>query len=384
MKPFSTPPLRVLYLDHAPILGGAERVLLNVLGALDRDRYAPVVGTTAGAPWLGELEALGVETVAIPFGRLNQAGAAMPIHLARSAAAIARIVRQRRIAIIHSNTARAHIVAALAARVTRTPLVWALHDNTLPSRVVRLLAPIPQRVTTDSNWLKALYGPLGLAHKTSVIYNGLRSDAPLAQAGGLRAELGVPEDAPFVVNVGRLVAGKAPHIYVQAAEIAAPRHARCLFRTGRRTGSARAGQRPAPYGELLAQTIRDAELGEHLIATGYRPDLARFYAAADVVAYSAVVPEGLPTVLLEAMTYSKPVVASAVGGASEIVQDGVTGLCVPPGDAQALASAMVRLLTERDRARAMGRAGRMRVEQVFDLRVQVAGIEQVYNGLLTR
>jgi glycosyltransferase involved in cell wall biosynthesis len=301
MKPFSTSPLRVLYLDHAPILGGAERVLFNVLGALDRDRFAPMVGTTAGAPWLQELEALGIETAAIPFGRLNQAGAAMPLNLAGAATAVARIVRQHRIAIIHSNTVRAHIVAALAALITRTPLVWTLHDNTLPRRAARLLAPIPQRVITVSSWLKDLYGPLGLAHKTSVIYNGLRSDAPLASASGLRAELGVPADAPFVVNVGRLVAGKAPHLYVQAAQIAARVMPAAFFALVGGPDQLEPGQDPAPYGELLAQAIRDAELAEHLIATGYRPDVARFYAAADVVAYSAVVPEGLPTVLLEAM-----------------------------------------------------------------------------------
>jgi glycosyltransferase involved in cell wall biosynthesis len=73
-----------------------------------------------------------------------------------------------------------------------------------------------------------------------------------------------------------------------------------------------------------------------------------------------------------------------VDGASEIVQDGVTGLCVPPGDAQALASAVTRLLIEKGRARAMGLAGRMRVEQAFDLRAQVEQIEQVYASLPTR
>ena len=121
-----------------------------------------------------------------------------------------------------------------------------------------------------------------------------------------------------------------------------------------------------------------------LIHTGHRTDVDRFYAAADVVVYTAVRPEGLPTVLLEAMRYSRPTVASAIGGAVDIVEDGVTGWCVRPDDVDDLAGGVLRLLGDPDRARAMGVNGRRRLARGFDRREQVARTMGIYDTAVRR
>lgn len=375
-------PKRILFLDHAPILGGAEIALLNLIAGLDRRRFTPLVATAQDSPLAHELAAAGIESLAVPFGRLNRAGAAMPANLIRAAWAVAAIVRGRGIAVIHTNTVRAHIVGALAALLTGTRIIWTIHDNTFPPLLVRLLAWIPTRVITVSSWLRDLYGPMGLANKTAVIPNGIRLPARDNADDTIRQELGIPAEAPLVVNVGRLVSGKAPHLFIEAAQLVSKTLPQARFVLVGGPDKLEPGQAPPPYLDTLDRIARSSGLAERLLMVGQRLDAARFYAAADLVAYCAVSSEGLPTVLLEAMCFAKPVVAAATGGAVEIVRDGVTGVLVQPNDVSAMAAAMVQLLTKSEWAREMGLAGQTRLKQEFDLQAQVAKIEQVYHQCL--
>jgi glycosyltransferase involved in cell wall biosynthesis len=388
MKTHVSRPQPLLYLDHAPVWGGAEVVLLNLLRRLNRDDFAPLVATTAHSPLLRSLDEMAVPVATLPFGRLNQAGLWLPINLWRAAWRVSRLVRQHDIALIHSNTVRAHIVGAVAAAINCTPLVWTLHDNTLPPNVARLLATFPSRVIVVAAWLHDLYAPFVLDEKMVVIANGLELESPAPLDADLRRELGIPVQAPLVLYVGRLVPGKAPHLLVEAArrvlEVVpaayfllvggpdAPDHgARPMF----------SGNRPV-YSEELAATIQRHNLADRCFLVGHRADVDRFYRAADLVIYCSVQPEGLPTVLLEAMQHGKPVVASAIGGAIEIVENGITGLLVPPADIPALAEAIGGLLPDLARSRMMGEAGRQRLEKHFSLSDQVRRIQEIYKDVL--
>ena len=116
-------------------------------------------------------------------------------------------------------------------------------------------------------------------------------------------------------------------------------------------------------GELEERT-RALGLGDRVLFTGFRDDLDRLLPAFTVFALSSHM-EGLGTSLLDAMVFSRPVVATAAGGIPEAVEDGVTGRIVPPRDAAALAQALVAVLGDVPRRRAMGAAGRLRFEQRF-------------------
>lgn len=374
---------RILYLDHAPIWGGAEAVLVNLLPHLDPRQFLPLVATAPASPLAQRLADSETAVLPVPLDTLNRAGWRLPLHLAQSVTAVARLIRHHHIALIHTNTVRAHIVGSLAGWLTRTPVIWTLHDNTFPPRLVRLLAPIPRGVIAVSGWLAAAYAPAGLAGKLSVIPNGLSQINPPADATAVRAELGIPPHAPLVLNVGRLVAGKAPHLFIQAAEMVSARHADAHFVL---VGGADDGEptaQTAAYDELLAQTVAQSPLGSRLLLTGPRPDALRFFAAADVCVYNAVLPEGLPTVLLEAMALAKPTVASAIGGALEIVVDGVTGLLAAPGSPGELADKLCTLLDNPAQMRQMGEAGLARVRETFNLEKQAAATAVLYQQILT-
>jgi hypothetical protein len=115
-------PVRILYLDHAPIWGGAEAVLVTLLQHLDREQFQPFVATAAQSPLAQRLAGSDVPLLPVPFDTLNQAGWRLPFHLARSVTAVARLIRQQAITLIHTNTVRAHIVGSLAGWLTRTPV----------------------------------------------------------------------------------------------------------------------------------------------------------------------------------------------------------------------------------------------------------------------
>ncbi|MBP6469354.1 MAG: glycosyltransferase family 4 protein [Chloroflexi bacterium] len=373
---------RILYLDHAPIWGGAEAVLVNLLPHLDRRQFLPLVATAPASPLAQRLAHSETPVLPVPLDTLNRAGWRLPLHLAQSVTAVTRLIRQQHIALIHTNTVRAHVVGSLAGWLTRTPVVWTLHDNTFPPGLVRLLAPIPRRVIAVSGWLAAVYTPAGLAGKLTIIPNGLNQINPPADATAVRAELRIPPDAPLVLNVGRLVAGKAPHLFIQAAEMVAARHAKVHFVLVGGADNAEPTTQAAAYDQLLAQTVAQSTLGSRLLLTGPRPDALRFFATADVCVYNAVLPEGLPTVLLEAMALAKPTVASAIGGALEIVVDGVTGLLAAPGSPGELADKLCALLANSAQMRQMGEAGLARVRETFNLEKQAAATAVLYQQLL--
>ena len=375
--------VRILYLDHAPFMGGAQIVLLNLVHSLPAGGWSPIVATCEHSPLRLALQGTAIPVLPVAFDRLNQAGPALPFRWLRASVSIARLARRERASLLHSNTVRAHLAGSLAAWLARIPIVWTLHDNTLPRRAARVLSRRPARVITVSEWLKQYYASAGLVEKSVVIPNGLAAAGPGTDGGALRVELGVPADAPLVVNVGRLVAGKAPHVFVEAAALVAAEVPQAFFALVGGPDTPEPGQPPETYASaVLAQALRASGLEQRLMVTGHRADAARFFSAADVVVYTSAQPEGLPTVILEAMQAGKPVVASAIGGALEIVLDGVTGRLVPPGDAAALASGILECLRQPERAQDWGRSGQARLETHFSLQGQARQTEAVYRSVL--
>ncbi|HXZ43263.1 MAG TPA: glycosyltransferase family 4 protein, partial [archaeon] len=135
-------------------------------------------------------------------------------------------------------------------------------------------------------------------------------------------------------------------------------------------------------GELKRLCLR-YDLSSHVRFVGFRMDLDRVLPCLDLVVHPAVM-EGLGLSLLEAAAAGVPVVASRVGGIPEVVQDGVNGLLVPPADAQALATAIVRVLREPALGRTLGKAGRELVRQNFSAAKMVDGNLRVYREILAR
>jgi len=186
----------------------------------------------------------------------------------------------------------------------------------------------------------------------------------------VRAELGIPQDAPVVGTVTRLSPQKAPLDFVNAAaQVTARRPDVHFVVVG--DGLLRA--------EVEAQVIA-LELGDCVHLTGLRRDVPDLMHSFDVFALTSLW-EGLPRVLPQAMAADLPIVATAVDGNAEAVTDGVNGFLIPPGDPQAMATAWLRLLDDPSLAWRMGKAGQVRAEE-FGARKMVSDIAALYEALL--
>ncbi|TMB58867.1 MAG: glycosyltransferase family 4 protein [Deltaproteobacteria bacterium] len=218
------------------------------------------------------------------------------------------------------------------------------------------------------------------ARRLLTIYDGIDT-AAFAPGGGaaVRRELGIPPDAPLAGIVGHIQDWKGQHLVVEAVARARARfpELRCLLVGG-------VHRRGAEYAERIHERIARPDLAGHVVLTGARHDVPACLDAMDVVIHASVVAEPFGRVLIEAMAIGRPVIAPREGGPLLIVVDGETGLLVPPRDAGALADALLALLADPARRAAMGRAGRARVDAVFDIRHHVRAMEALFDEVLAR
>jgi glycosyltransferase involved in cell wall biosynthesis len=183
--------------------------------------------------------------------------------------------------------------------------------------------------------------------------------------------------APVAIWCGRLQRWKGAHVFLRAAAIARRSVPNARFIV---VGGSLMGLEPEYHAELRS-LVASLDLGPAVRFAGHQASVAPFLAEADIVVHSAIAPEPFGLVILEAMLAARPVVASAEGGPLEIVEPEVTGVLVPPGDAGALAAALVRLFGDRDLRARMGDAGRARAGREFSAPVMARRFEALYAEL---
>ncbi len=199
--------------------------------------------------------------------------------------------------------------------------------------------------------------------RVSVIRNGIAPAAARVEArAAMRRELGFREDhlvVGMVANLNRSIKGVAYFLdAIPLIRQAVPAARFVILGRGREE-------------QALREKADRLGISPYLVFAGYRENVADFYVAMDISVLTSL-SEGLSITLLESMNYGVPVVATRVGGNPEVVVDGHTGYLVPATDAAAFASRVAELLENRELCARMGRAGRRRIEERFQIR-DVAG-----------
>jgi glycosyltransferase involved in cell wall biosynthesis len=253
-----------------------------------------------------------------------------------------------------------HLHIENSFRPATEPLLRRL-DNATSRRCARLIA-----VSDDTRraYERQGYRPGSI----EVIYNGIEPDGA-SPAGGLRAQLGIPAGAPLVGEIGRLCAVKGQRELIQALPHLPD--VRLVL----------VGKDLEQGGAFQAELERDAErLGvrERVVFAGHRDDARALLDELDLFVLPSWT-EGLPVVVLEAMAHGRAVVATPVGGTPEVVEDGETGVLVPPRDPRTLADAVGRLLADPDLRRRMGEAGRARVATRFSREAMTRRVLEIYD-----
>jgi glycosyltransferase involved in cell wall biosynthesis len=195
---------------------------------------------------------------------------------------------------------------------------------------------------------------------------------PGVSGDGVRAELGLT--GPVVGLVANIRGSKGHDVFLESAHavLRAVPSARFLI-VGDGVG----------YGDV-ERRVAALGLAHAVVMTGFRRDIPEVMAALDVLILPSLRSEASSQVIPQALAVGTPVVASAVGGSPELIESGVTGYLVPPGDATALAAAIVAMLADADGARAMARRGQARVTARFSMDAVMARTTAVYEELLAR
>jgi glycosyltransferase involved in cell wall biosynthesis len=219
------------------------------------------------------------------------------------------------------------------------------------------------------------YG-VAAADKIQVIPLGLKLN-PFLDSGAcreaFRRELHLSGVERLVGIVGRIFPIKNHHLFLEAARLVAREDPAARFVI-------------VGDGILRPELERQAQemgIADRVMFTGWRRDLPGIYADLDVLAVTSN-NEGTPVSAIEAMASGCPVVATNVGGLSDLICEGETGYLVPPGDARAVATALLRVLHQPETARRMGETARMAARQRFSAQRLITDVEQLYLGLLER
>ena len=187
----------------------------------------------------------------------------------------------------------------------------------------------------------------------------------------VRDELGLGR-APVVGLVANIRGSKGHNIFLEAARaVVASEPAARLLIVGDGVGF-----------EEVSRRVRDMGLDAHVRLTGFRRDIPEVMAALDVLVLPSIRSEAIPQVIPQALAVGTPVVASTVGGSPELIRDGENGRLVPPGDAKALADAILTLLGDPERARAMARAGQALIQERYSIDATMTRTTAVYRTLL--
>jgi glycosyltransferase involved in cell wall biosynthesis len=374
-------PIRILFVIGTLDVGGAETQLVELITRLDRGRFDPVLCCLATTgPLIQRLLSAGVRVHILGFRGFRNGGSwlGMLPHVVSTLWRFFRIMRSERPSIVHGVLFWAYVLGAFAGRAAGVPVVIAsrrslglfkadkphyLWLERRANRLTDLFIANSEAVRRDTLQRERI-DPA----RVLVVHNGVDfSRFGQRTAPSDSTDLGT---RPRVIVVSNLIHYKGHEFFLRA-------WARVVERFPEATALL--------VGEGVMRSSLDSMARELGIAAsvkflGRRTDVANLLAAADLYVHPSL-QEGYSNAVLEAMAMARPVVATSVGGNTEAIADGETGLLVPPGDPSALTIAMLRLLEDPPYARELGRRAAVVVRERLDIGSVVHAYEDIYSRL---
>jgi glycosyltransferase involved in cell wall biosynthesis len=365
--------LRVLHVVEA-IEGGLARHVAQVVQHVPAEHHVALPSQRVG----GFTDSTAVATMVAAGAQLHVTSMRRSPANVRNAAAIARVrglIRTLRPDVVHGHSSIGGAAARLAAVGAGIPRVYTPNGLlTSPGALAieRRLGRLTEAFVAVSETEAELAERRGLAppDRVFVIPNGIELDDPGPPVIDLRARLGIDVSTPLVGTVSRLAHQKAPEVFVRACGRVAAAFPDTRF--------VLVGE--GPLVRLVAAEIAEAGLDGrmlHLRGVHGAPTLMRQF---DVFVLASRY-EGGPYAPLEAMRTRTPVVVTDVIGSRDTVEDGRSGLVVPPDDPDALAAAVAQLLADPDLRRRLAEGGRARLAHRFDVRRMAHRLGILYQTL---
>lgn len=365
-------PMKVIFVIGQLSFGGAERQVAELAARLPRDRYEPVVCCLSdGGAMTEELARAGVRVVCV--GKRSGVGSG-------ASRSLMRLIREERPTILHSYLFSANWRTVLVGRVMRVPLVVTsvrnvdIHSAPVLVWFERLLSGLNDVVIANAEAVKDYVAREHWMRpsRIRVVLNGVAPEraAGLTDGPGGGRQGGA---APTVLIVASLTPKKDHATFLSAAAIVSRRLPEARFLI---VGD-------GPLRGTLEERCRELGLCGRVEFRGETSEIGRALAESDVCVLTSL-KEGCSNFILESMLAGRPVVATDAGGNRELVDDGATGYIVPIGNADAVASRVVEILTDAERGCRMGVSGRSRALDRFSVGRMVEDTIVVYEETLRR
>lgn len=361
-------------------MGGAEASLYHLVRRLDRSRYSAFVLCPEPGSLVEKLlaEQISIEITPLPAWRKLKSFPSRFTTLHR----LTSFARIGSVHLIHSNTIWVNPYAQRVGEKLKIPVVCHLRDLIRRDQVKKYALDKVDIIIPISNAVRRPLEEAGIqSARIRRIYNGVNVSTFAHGKDVLRENF--PIHGYLMGIVGQLnprSQWKGQRDFIQAAAEVVRHRSDVYFAVVGGDSSPASAPGHMSYIRKLKELAGELGIADRVIFTGFRDDIPDVMTSLDVLV-SASWAEPFGRVIIEAMAAGKPVIATMAGGAPEIVQDGVTGILVPPRDPQAIAGAALRMFRDDRMRQEMGRAGQRRVQEHFSLERNTRETQAVYEEL---
>ena len=381
----------ILYLDSGSGIGGGQRSLLLLLKYLDATRFRSFLGCLGDSMLAAAARKAGHPVIPLDLPKQHDKGDKVrrftfddimrDLLQLKVIFQLLWVLEEKQIDLIHANSLAAGLIGGIAAKLYGVPIVMHKRYATAYGVLDRLCEKLLDRVILVSEATRWAFAPHS---KQTLIYNGVELSAlrpplsPPRWRGGktLRTDLNLDPDALLIGIVTRITPEKGIHLLIEAtAKLKASPYIQLLVVGGPYF------PKDAEYIDSLKVQAEKLGIADRVIFTGFLEDIQAILSLLDVVLLASTIPEACPRTIIEAMAAGVPVIATPLGGSKELVTP-ETGLLVPAEDADAFAAAITQLAEDNERRKRMGKACRLRAEQLFCATQNARLTEDLYLDLL--
>ena len=381
----------ILYLDSGSGIGGGQRSLLLLLKYLDATRFRSFLGCLGDSMLAAAARKAGHPVIPLDLPKQHDKGDKVrrftfdditrDLLQLKVIFQLLWVLEEKQIDLIHANSLAAGLIGGIAAKLYGVPIVMHKRYATAYGVLDRLCEKLLDRVILVSEATRWAFAPHS---KQTLIYNGVELSAlrpplsPPRWRGGktLRTDLNLDPDALLIGIVTRITPEKGIHLLIEAtAKLKASPYIQLLVVGGPYF------PKDAEYIDSLKVQAEKLGIADRVIFTGFLEDIQAILSLLDVVLLASTIPEACPRTIIEAMAAGVPVIATPLGGSKELVTP-ETGILVPAEDADAFAAAITQLAEDNERRKRMGKACRLRAEQLFCATQNARLTEDLYLDLL--
>ncbi len=391
--------MRIVYLNHSSKVSGGEISLLTFFkGLKGRKEIEPVLVCPAEGALRKRAQSMGlpimdIESFEAGFTKNPLSFLAYGVKLLRTARKFASIVKEPNASLIDANSVRAGLVACTSTLFHKTPILVHVRDcvprNKIGILTRRIIASRASKIVANSSYVAHHFAlDSSMFRKTEVVYNPLdlsTFDPGRVDSGQFKKMFGVNGSYPLLGDVGQISPWKgiADVIRAMPRVLSHFRESRLLIVGAPKFDTASARYDNIAYFKKLKSLVEELNLKKEVIFTGERSDIPEVMKAIDLLVLASW-EEPFGRALIEAMAMEKPVISTNVGGPTEIIEDGVTGVLLPPNNPRVIARTVIELASNRKKSEEMGRRGRAEVQRRFNTDTHVTKMFAIYKKILDR